>query len=29
LFLLPFVEPVVSTETAFFYSVFRGQAASR
>lgn len=28
LFLLPFVEPVVSTETVFFYSVFRGQAAS-
>ena len=28
LFFLPFVEPVVSRETAFFYSVFRGQAAS-
>ena len=27
--MLPFVEPGLSTETAFFYSVFRGQAASR
>jgi len=25
---LPFVEPGVSAETASFYSVFRGQAAS-